>query len=83
MAIKSEYILSIFLVGVCNSMKHLVLYNALAGHGDSEKKAKALSEFYEGEIISKQKAGVGNEFHTEPKYREYTGEELWQLEENI
>jgi len=35
----------------------------------------------DGEIISNKKAGVGSEYHTEPKYREYTGEEMWQLEE--
>ena len=41
-------------------MKHLVLYNSLAGHGDSEKKAKALSDFYDGEVIFREISEVQN-----------------------
>ena len=42
------------------------------------------TEISKGEIISNKKQNAeskSNEFHTEPKYREYTGEEMWQLEE--
>ena len=42
---------------------------------------EAQAEVSEGEIISAKQAGVGTEFHTEPQYREYKGDEMWQLEE--
>ena len=44
----------VFLTGVYNSMKHHVLYNAKAGHGDSEQKARALSDFYQGDVLFRE-----------------------------
>lgn len=35
----------------------------------------------DGEVISSKKIGEAAAFHTEPQYKEYTGEEMWQLEE--
>ncbi len=39
------------------------------------------TEIEKGEIISTTKVGEASSFHTEPKYKEYKGEEMWQLEE--
>lgn len=39
------------------------------------------TEIEKGEIISTTKVGEAASFHTEPKLREYKGEETWQLEE--
>ncbi len=39
------------------------------------------TEIEKGEIISTTKVGEAASFHTEPKLKEYKGEEMWQLEE--
>ena len=39
------------------------------------------TEIEKGEIISATKVGEAASFHTEPKYKEYKGEEMWQMEE--
>lgn len=49
--------------------------DSVAGNENSQ------TAILDGEIISSKKAGVDSEFHTEPQYREYKGDEMWQLEE--
>ena len=41
----------------------------------------AMAEISEGEVISTKSLGESAGFHTKPEYIEYTGEEMWQLEE--
>lgn len=41
----------------------------------------AMAEISEGELITSKSLGESAGFHTEPEYKEYTGEEMWQLEE--
>ena len=45
------------------------------------KEEEVQTEVSKGEVISSKKVGESSSFHTEPKYKEYTGEEMWQLEE--
>ena len=35
----------------------------------------------QGAVISTKKKGEASAYHTEPTYKEYTGEDMWQLEE--
>ncbi len=45
------------------------------------KEEEIQTQSSKGEVISSKRVGESSSFHTEPKYREYTGEEMWQLEE--
>lgn len=45
------------------------------------KEEEVQTEVSKGEVISSKQVGESSSFHTEPKYKEYTGEEMWQLEE--
>jgi len=46
-----------------------------------EKTEEIQADVSKGEVISSKQVGLGSEFHTEPQYREYRGDEMWQLEE--
>lgn len=46
-----------------------------------EQQQEEQPQIAKGEVISAKKADEESVFHTMPTYKEYTGEEMWQLEE--
>ena len=55
--------------------------NNLAITEEAEMDEVALGEITKGEVIASKTIEESAEFHTEPEYKEYKGDEMWQLEE--